>query len=56
MEMAYAPNGPLTSARYGDGYTQTRTYDLSYRLSGIEDSRGSTKLRDLTLGYANQRL
>ncbi len=54
-EMTYAPNGPLTSARYGDQFaqsqTQTRTYDLSYRLSRIEDIIGNTKLRDLTLDY-----
>jgi RHS repeat-associated protein len=50
-QMTYAPNGPLTSALYGDGYTQTRTYDLSYRLTGIEDALGATKLRDVTMGY-----
>ncbi len=49
--MTYAPNGPLTSALYGDGYTQTRTYDLSYRLTGITDALGATRLRDVTMGY-----
>jgi RHS repeat-associated protein len=33
------------------GYTQTRTYDLSYRLTGIKDALGATKLRDVTMGY-----
>jgi RHS repeat-associated protein len=50
-QMTYAPNGPLTSALYGDGYTQTRTYDLSYRLTGIKDALGATSLRDVTMGY-----
>ncbi len=50
-QMTYTPNGPLKSALYGDGYTQTRTYDLSYRLTGIKDALGATRLRDVTLGY-----
>ena len=50
-QMSYAPNGPLLSALYGDGRTQTRTYDLSYRLTRILDALGATKLRDVTYGY-----
>jgi hypothetical protein len=49
--ITYAPNGAMTSALYGDGYTQTRTYDLSYRLTGLKDALGATKLRDLTYGF-----
>lgn len=41
----------MLSALYGDGYTQTRTYDLSYRLTGIKDALGATSLRDVTMGY-----
>jgi RHS repeat-associated protein len=41
----------MTSALYGDGYTQTRTYDLSYRLTGLKDALGATKQRDLTYGF-----
>jgi hypothetical protein len=49
--MTYVPMGPLKSAFYGDGYTQTRTYDLSYRLTGTVDALGGTKLRDVAMGY-----
>ena len=49
--ITYAPNGPMTSALYGDGYTQTRSYDLSYRLTGIKDALGATRLREVTMGY-----
>ncbi|WP_395541057.1 RHS repeat domain-containing protein [Neotabrizicola sp. sgz301269] len=50
-QMTYAPNGPMISALYGDGYTQIRSYDLSYRLTGIEDALGATQLRDVSYGY-----
>jgi RHS repeat-associated protein len=46
--MTYVPMGPLKSALYGDGYTQTRTYDKSYRMTGLKDVKGTTKLRELT--------
>ena len=51
--ITYAPNGPMVSALYGDGFTQTRTYDLSYRLTGITDANGGTVLRQL--GYAHDQ-
>jgi RHS repeat-associated protein len=50
-QMTYAPNGPLTSALYGDGYTQSRSYDLSYRLTGLTDALGANVLRDVEMGY-----
>ncbi len=31
----YAPFGPLTAMSYGDGVAETRTYDLSYRMSQL---------------------
>lgn len=53
-QMTYAPNGPLTSALYGDGYRQTRTYDLSYRLTRLLDAQGAAKLRDLRYLYEDR--
>jgi hypothetical protein len=50
--ITYRPNGPMASAVYGDGYTQTRTYDQSYRMTGLTDLKsGSPALRQLTYGY-----
>ncbi|MDF1621747.1 hypothetical protein [Pseudothioclava nitratireducens] len=37
--------------RFGDGFTETRSYDQSYRLTGLRDSDGITVLRDLALSY-----
>jgi hypothetical protein len=41
----YRPNGPIASMLYGDGFTQTRTYDNSYRLTGVTDSLAASLLR-----------
>ena len=49
--ITYKPNGPIASMLYGDGFTQTRSYDTSYRLTGISDANGSTFLRNVTMGY-----
>ena len=49
--LSYRPNGPLASMVYADGYTQTRTHDASYRLTGITDANGGTVHRQLTYGY-----
>ena len=49
--MTYVPTGPLRTALYGDGYTQTRTYDRSYRMTGLRDALGTTRLRDLTYTF-----
>jgi len=48
----YLPLGPLNSLRYGDDFTQTATYDSSYRLTRLLDKKGPTTLRDVTLGYS----
>ena len=47
----YKPNGPVASMVYGDGYTQTRSYDSSYRLTDLADSNGTTTLRQMSYGY-----
>jgi len=49
--VTWKPNGPLATLTYGDGFTQTRTYDASYRLTGVTDGNGSTTLRQL--GYTH---
>jgi RHS repeat-associated protein len=48
--VTYAPSGPVLSMTYGDGATHTRSYDNSYRLTGLSDSNG-TALRDVTMAY-----
>ena len=52
--ITYLPNGPVTSMTYGDGFTQTLTYDSSYRLTGITDSDATTTLRDVDMGYTSR--
>ena len=52
--ITYKPNGPLASMVYGDGYTQTRSYDTSYRLTGLTDSNGTNTLRQMTYGYESR--
>jgi YD repeat-containing protein len=49
--ITYRPNGPIASMLYGDGFTQTRSYDNSYRLTGVTDSLAASLLRQLTYGY-----
>ena len=36
---------------FGDTYIQTRSYDSSYRLTGLRDAKTTTVLRDWTYGY-----
>jgi YD repeat-containing protein len=50
-QITYAPNGPMLSALYCDGATQTRSYDLSYRLTGIVDAKAGLSLRNVSYGY-----
>ncbi|MCF6273259.1 MAG: hypothetical protein L3J37_08710, partial [Rhodobacteraceae bacterium] len=50
----YLPLGPLTSLRYGDNFTQTISYDTSYRLTRLLDKKGPTTLRDVNLGYSQR--
>lgn len=50
-QITYVPNGPLASLHFGDGSVETRTYDNSYRLTGLTDVNGTTTLRILSYGY-----
>jgi RHS repeat-associated protein len=50
-QLTYAPNGPLTGMIFGDGSSETRSYDTSYRLTGITDTLGATTLRQVSYGY-----
>tara|TARA_R110001583_G_scaffold189565_1_gene353131 strand:+ start:373379 stop:376345 length:2967 start_codon:yes stop_codon:yes gene_type:complete len=51
QNITYLPQGPIQSITYGDGSVQTRSYDASYRLTGISDALGTTDLRDVSMGY-----
>ncbi|WP_227269858.1 RHS repeat-associated core domain-containing protein [Roseobacter weihaiensis] len=53
-QVTYKPSGPLASMIYGDGATHTRTYDTSYRLTGLLDQVGLTTLRDVTHSYTSR--
>lgn len=52
--ITYKPSGPLASMTYGDRATHTRSYDSSYRLTGLKDELGLTILRDKTYSYSSQ--
>ena len=44
------PFGPVSSFTYGNGVTDTRTYDLDYRMTAITDA-GSSNIQYLSYGY-----
>ncbi|MEP2715219.1 RHS repeat-associated core domain-containing protein [Pseudophaeobacter sp.] len=48
----YAPYGPTRSLTYGDGATQTRSHDSSYRLTRLLDDLNGTSLRDVSYGWS----
>ncbi len=48
--MTYLPFGPMRSLTYGNGLTETRTYDLDYRLTSIAVNDPGPRL-SLTYGY-----
>lgn len=50
----YKPFGPVSSLTYGDTAVQTRSYDTSYRLTGLLDQLGVTTLRHVTLGWSSR--
>ena len=52
--ITYLPNGPVNSMTYGDGFTQTLTYDSSYRLTGITDQLDA--LRNESFTYSTREL
>ena len=44
------PFGPVSAFTYGNGITDTRTYDLDYRTTSIKDV-GSSNIQYLSYGY-----
>lgn len=50
-QMSHRPYGPLATVQYGDGITQTRTLDQSYRLTRITDQGLGAPLRDVSYGF-----
>ena len=49
----YLPNGPVADLTFGDLYNQFRSYDSSYRLTRLRDTKsGSPTLRDVSMGYS----
>ena len=44
--VTYKPFGPLSGLTYGDSAVHTRSYDSSYRMTGVLDQLGLTDLRD----------
>ncbi|MEO0972371.1 MAG: RHS repeat-associated core domain-containing protein, partial [Pseudomonadota bacterium] len=48
---SYMAFGDVRSYRYGDTASQTRTYDMSYRLTRQRDGLGGTFLRDVIYGW-----
>jgi len=47
---SYEPFGPLKSLVFGNDVTETRVFDLDYRLASVVDM-GAAPLQDLTYGY-----
>jgi RHS repeat-associated protein len=53
--ITYVPNGPMKTLTFGDGYKETRTYDTSYRLIGMTDTKASNPtLMNYTYGYTTR--
>ena len=52
--MTYKPMGPLNTATYGDGGSLLASYDSSYRLTGLSDTRLGSPLRDVSYGWSNR--
>ena len=48
--MAYLPFGPLQSLTYGNGLSQTRTYDQNYWLSQTQVAATGVTRLDLSFG------
>ena len=48
--IGYEPLGPINALLFGNGITETRSFDADYRLTGIGDA-GMTTLQNLTYGY-----
>jgi len=50
--ITYMPFGPVKSYTYGNGISQTLSFDLDYRITGI-DTSGLTSVLNLGYGYDN---
>lgn len=48
--IAYEPFGPFSSLTFGNGVSETRSFDQDYRLSGLTDA-GTSSLQNLTYAY-----
>ena len=46
----HMPFGPASSWTYGNGVTDTRTFDLDYRMTGVKDV-GTSNIQYLSFGY-----
>lgn len=47
----HMPFGPVKSFTYGNGVTETRTYDLDYRTTAIKANNGGTNIYYSSFGY-----
>jgi YD repeat-containing protein len=48
--ITHMPFGPASSWTYGNGVTDTRTFDKSYRITGVKD-HGTSDIQYLSYGY-----
>jgi RHS repeat-associated protein len=48
--ITHMPFGPVSGLTYGNGVTDTRTYDLDYRMTAVKDA-GSSNIQYLSFGY-----
>src|SRR5262249_10572969 len=51
--ITYEPFGPVSGFTYGNGLTDTLTYDQDYRLTGIKTSSNSANVMDMGFAYDN---
>lgn len=49
--VTHMPFGPVKSFTYGNGITETRTYDLDYRATAIKAMNGATGIYYSSFGY-----
>lgn len=48
--VGYQPFGPVSALTFGNGITESRSFDLDYRLTSLTDNAGSP-VQNLTYGY-----
>ena len=49
--IAHLPFGPVSGFTYGNGVTDTRTFDLDYRMTAVQDVGTSGNIQYLSYGY-----